>query len=230
MPAQFNAIAIDGPAGAGKSTVAGKVAARLNFLYVDTGAMYRAVALKATRAGVNLEDEAALGAVACGSNLEFDASGTRLLLDGVDVSREIRSPEITAVTRYAARAKPVREELVRRQREMAAARPVVMEGRDITTVVLRDARWKFYLSASPEERARRRAQEMSAAGHAAEFDAILRDILDRDASDMKVGPLKEAYAIAAAGGDIMLLDTTGLDPDGVAACIVAAVERAGPGR
>ena len=186
------AVAIDGPAGAGKSTVARELAQALGYTYVDTGAMYRAVALAARRRGVELEDPDAMGTVAREVRLDIDASGTRILLDGEDVSAEIRTPGVTAITRYAARAEPVRRVLVERQRLLARERAVVMEGRDITTVVLPDARWKIYLDASVEERARRRAKDLEAQGIAPDLPALEREIADRDRSDTEreVGPLK----------------------------------------
>lgn len=220
----MRAVAIDGPAGAGKSTIARRVASELGFLYVDTGAMYRAVALKAIRTGVDLEDETAMGNVAACTELRFSEDGTRILLDGEDVSTEIRSPEVTRNTRYSARAKPVREALVEQQRRMARNRPVVMEGRDITTVVLAEAKWKFFLTAGCEERARRRYQEMREAGHEPDFDQLLQEIRDRDASDSEVGPLRKAQEISARpDGDIVAVDTTEMTPDDVVHCIVRHV-------
>jgi len=204
------AVAIDGPAGAGKSTVARKVAERLGFLYVDTGAMYRAIALAATREGVDLENEDALADVARRHRLAFDDTGTKLFLDGEDVSAAIRTPETTAKTRFAARSRGVREILGERQREMAREQPVVMEGRDIGTVVLPDARWKYFLTASAEERARRRMKDFEAANHKAEFHRLLTDIQARDEADNAVGPIKVAYSLALAKKGIVHFDTTGL--------------------
>jgi len=221
---RIEAVAIDGPAGAGKSTLARIVAARVGYLYVDTGAMYRAVALAAQRRGLNLEDMAAMAETAESCHIAFDQSGTRLLLDGEDVSHAIRTPEITAITRFAAHAPGVRRRLVARQQEMARERPVVMEGRDICTVVLPQARWKFFLTASPEERARRRQREMAAAGYELPFEKILADIRSRDLSDTAVGPLRRAYEIALSGtGEIALLDTTNLTAEEAAAAILRAM-------
>jgi len=221
----MRAIAIDGPAGAGKSSVARAVARRLGFIYIDTGAMYRAIALKANRMGANLEDEDAMAALAYQSELRFRDNGAVILLDGEDVSTAIRTPEITGITKFAARADGVRTELVRRQQEMARRQPVVMEGRDICTVVLKEARWKFFLTASAPERARRRALEMRQAGHTVDESRILEEIKARDASDAQVGPMKQAMEIAGAqNGDIHLLDTTDMNPEQVVDEIVSAVD------
>ena len=162
-PEAMDAVAIDGPAGAGKSTVARALAGALGWRYLDTGAMYRAVTLAALRAGVDLEDASALAMIARDRVVDFDAAGTRVCLDGVDVSADLRAPEVTVRVRYAAKADLVRRVLRERQRKMAMECPAVLEGRDIGTVVLPGARWKFFLTASAEERARRRAAEMRAA-------------------------------------------------------------------
>lgn len=219
-----DAVGIDGPAGSGKSSVAKRIAEARGFLYVDTGAMYRAVALKALRAGVNLEDPEAMAAVAAGASIAFDAAGTRVLLDGEDVSTEIRSPEIARNVKFAARVPAIRERLVRLQQRMCEERPVVMEGRDITTVVLPRARWKFFLTASPEARATRRHAEMLAAGRDVHLADILADINTRDAADYQVGPMKEARDRALAGDGIHYLDTSGMTPDEVVRAILSRME------
>ncbi len=222
----MRAIAIDGPAGAGKSSVARAVAQALGFLYVDTGAMYRAIVFKAQRLGVDLEDEEAMGDVARTARLAFDPSGARILLDGEDVSDAIRSPLVTRLTRFSARAAPVREVLVRQQREMAHRQKVVMEGRDITTVVLADADWKFFLTASPEERAQRRAKEMQEAGHEVDSASLLEDIRNRDQSDAQVGPLRDAMELALSDeGAIVYLDTTDMRLEDVVQTIIGHVRR-----
>ncbi|MDR3078388.1 MAG: (d)CMP kinase [Planctomycetota bacterium] len=217
------AVAIDGPAGSGKSSVARVVAAAKGFLYVDTGAMYRAVALAARRQNCDLEDPAAMLAVAESADLAFDASGTRLLLNGEDVSAEIRGPEVARQVKFAARVPEIRARLVKRQRALAESRPVVMEGRDIATVVLPRARWKFFLTAKPEVRARRRHAEMLAAGRETDLDGILADINVRDASDFQVGPMRDALELARAGRGITLLDTSDLSPEEVVAAILARI-------
>ncbi len=216
----YDAVAIDGPAGSGKSSVAKRIADARGYLYVDTGAMYRAVALKALRRGVTLDDPEAMTRVAERSDIAFDATGTRILLDGEDVSREIRSPEVAQNVKFAARVPAIREQMVGRQQAMCRARPVVMEGRDITTVVLPEARWKFFLTASPEARAGRRHAEMLAAGRDVDLGDILAEINMRDASDYQVGPMKDARDRALAGDGIHYLDTSDMGPDEVVAAIL----------
>ena len=167
MPARADVVAIDGPAGSGKSTVARALAAELGFQYVDTGAMYRAVTLAALRRGADLANAEALGEVARSVSLEFrvDEDGSqRISLGGEDVSAAIRTPELTAEVRHVARAAPVREWMRVEQRRLGLAVPSVMEGRDIGTVVFPDAKWKFYLDATVAERARRRKVELEARG------------------------------------------------------------------
>lgn len=223
----LRAVAIDGPAGAGKSTVARGVARDLGYLYVDTGAMYRAMALAALRAGVDLEDADAVARVAerAADQLEFDASGTRLFLAGEDVSTVIRTAESTARTKFAARVPAVRQRLAERQRAMAAQRPVVMEGRDIGLAVLPDARWKYFLTASPEARAERRWHEMRAAGSDVAREDVLAQQAERDAADDQVGPLKILRERALAGDGVEFFDTTGLTPDQVVERIVRRVRQ-----
>jgi len=204
-PVPKDAVAIDGPAGAGKSTVARLLARRLGWTYVDSGAMYRAVTLKAVRAGVDLEDVDAVVEVARAARVEpAEVTGSeRTLLDGEDVSDEIRRPELTRLVRKVAGAGPARKVLVDKQRRLAEGRPVVMEGRDIGTVVLPDARVKFFLDASLEERARRRARDLRRAGVEVALDALRAELASRDRSDRgrKVGPL-------ALAEDAEVVDTT----------------------
>lgn len=215
MAEKYDSVAIDGPAGSGKSTIAKAAAERLGFLYVDTGAMYRSIALLASRKMINLEDEAAMTELAESVEIDFDESGTKIMVNGEDVSEAIRTPEVTAITKFAARASGVRECLVKKQSAMARERPVVMEGRDITTVVLKDARWKFFVTASPEERANRRLKDFQSKGHDVDYDTLLKEINARDESDNAVGPMKEAQDIAKSGGEIKLLDTTEMTPSEV---------------
>jgi cytidylate kinase len=214
------ALAIDGPAGSGKSTVARAVAAKLNFVYLDTGAMYRALAWKAAVRGTELNDEAALTELARQTQWEFRGADAVLWLDGRDVSKEIRSPEITGITKYVARTPGVREILVARQRQLAAAQPSVMEGRDITTVVLPNAKWRVFLTAAPEIRAERRQRDFLEKGFTEDYQKILTDIIARDASDNEIGPLKTAREIAERGAGIMLLDTSRLAPEEVIDAVV----------
>ncbi|MDR1534768.1 MAG: (d)CMP kinase [Planctomycetota bacterium] len=220
----IEAVAIDGPAGAGKSSVARKVAGRRGYLYVDTGAMYRAAALAALRRGIDLEDGVAMLSLLEGVELSFNAAGDRLFLDREDVSAEIRGPEVTEKVKYAARIPGIRARLMKMQQAMSERRPVVMEGRDITTVVLPRARWKFFLTARPEVRARRRRSEMLAAGREVPEAEILADIVRRDASDYQVGPMRDARDLALAGAGIVYLDTSRMTPEQVVAAMLERME------
>lgn len=228
-------ITIDGPAGAGKSTVARMLARRLGFQYIDTGAMYRAVALKALRAGVDLNDEAALADLAASVEIKLadgPEESTRVFLDGEDVTSEIRSLEVTRNVSLVARAAGVRNELVRRQREMAGAgedtdagtgpetgpRGVVMEGRDAGTVILPEAQFKFFLTASAEERARRRQKDLQDEGQEVPLARLKREIEERDRLDSsrKVAPLRPAQ-------DAQVIDCSRLSAAQVVEMIVSRV-------
>ena len=193
-------IAIDGPAGSGKSTVARALADRLDLPYLDTGAMYRAVAYAVLRNGGDPEDQEFVANLARG--IEIDVSASGVFVDGVDASLEIRSPAVNRAVSVVAAIKEVRAELVSRQREWAKRRDGgVLEGRDIGTVVFPDAELKIYLTADPEERARRRAKEVTDL----DYDAVAADIARRDAYDTTRAsdPLTEA-------DDAINVDTTGL--------------------
>jgi len=198
-------IAIDGPAGAGKSTVAKRVARRFSFLYIDSGAMYRAVALKALREHVDLADETAVAELARGMkiNLKPAEEGARVFSDGVEITQAIRMPEVTDASSKVATIAAVRRVLVKRQQAMARTSDVVMEGRDIGTVVFPDSRFKFYLDASARERAARRKRDLEQAGHGVDLKDLESEILERDKRDStrEVGPLRK-------GEDAMLIDTT----------------------
>lgn len=208
-------IAIDGPAGAGKSTVARAVAAEIGFTYLDSGAMYRCVALAATEAGASLDDGEALGELADGLQIAFD--GRRVLLGERDVSGEIRGSRATAGASRVAVHAPVREAMVARQRELIAAGRFVAEGRDIGTVVSPEAPLKVFLTASDEERARRRAAETGE-----DVGSVLAAQRRRDANDTE----REHGALRAAA-DAVELDTTGLSPEEVVGRIVALAHQRG---
>ena len=164
-------VTIDGPAGAGKSTVARQLADKLGFDFLDTGAMYRCVALLGSRQQIDWADQPALAAIAAALPLEFD--GARVLLEGEDVSAEIRTPEVTALIHYAADNTQVREAMVALQRKLAAEDDVVTEGRDQGTVAFPHAECKIFLSASAEERAKRRVEQMRQAGKEVSVEQVL---------------------------------------------------------
>ncbi len=208
-------IAIDGPAGAGKSTVARAVAAELGFTYLDSGAMYRCVALAAREAGVDADDAAALGPLAAGLEIGFD--GRRVLLGGRDVSDEIRRPEVTSDASRVSVHPAVREALVGRQRRLITAGRYVAEGRDIGTVVSPDSPLKIFLTASDEERARRRAAETGE-----DFETVLSAQEARDARDTE----REHGALRAAE-DAVEVDTTGLSLEEVVGRVVGLARERG---
>ena len=207
-------ITIDGPAGAGKSSVARELAGRLGFRFLDTGAMYRAVALAASRQGLDWDDEAGIAALA--GRLSIVVRDDRVSLDSEDVSEAIRTPEVTAATRHAADNPKVREYLVGLQRRAVADGDFVSEGRDQGTVVFPGAACKIFLTASPEERARRRLMELTAKGQTATLEEVLDAQDRRDAQDAArpVGALRPAR-------DAVEVNTDGLSRDAV----VARLER-----
>jgi cytidylate kinase len=210
-------VTIDGPAGAGKSTVARGVAARLGWRFLDTGAMYRAVALAALRRGMNPDDEAALGNLV--ERIEVALDGATVRLDGEDVSAAIRTPEVAVASSRVASCPAVRARLVEWQRRFAEGGPTVTEGRDQGTVVFPTADCKVFLTASPAERASRRCAELAAGGRSVDRDEVLREQNERDARDSRraIGPLRPA-------ADALIVDTTGLAIDDVIALIAARVE------
>lgn len=183
-------IALDGPAGAGKSTVAKIVANRLGYLYVDTGAMYRALSLKALRLGIAPTDEEGLTQMAGTTEvrLERGADGNRVFLDDEEVTDLIRSPEVTAVVSRVSSAMGLRRFMVEAQRRMGDAGGVVMDGRDIGSYVLPNADRKFFVTASLAERAARRHKEWAAKGHAIDLAQLQAEIQARDEQDMNKGP------------------------------------------
>jgi len=177
-------IAIDGPAGAGKTTVAWEVARRLGYKYVDTGAMYRAVAWKSLELGIPLSDEDAIVEMAGAMDIDFaEGDGSRIFVDGVDVSEKIRTPDVTRLSSPVSAISGVRRHLVAHQRRLAGDGGVVMEGRDIGSVVLPNAEVKVFLTASVEERARRRHEELLAGGAKVALDTLRQEIEERDRRD-----------------------------------------------
>ena len=200
------AVAIDGPAGAGKSSVAKAAAKELGFVYVDTGAIYRTIALYVLRQGVDPHDaagvEALLPQIQVG--MEYTDQGQKMLLNGEDVTGLIRTPEVSMATSACSAIPAVRAYLLQLQRDLAEKNNVLMDGRDIGTVVLPHAQLKIFLTASPEERARRRVGQLEEAGQKADYQSILRDIVQRDYQDShrETAPLRPAE-------DSVLLDTTG---------------------
>jgi len=208
-------IAIDGPAGAGKSSVARAVAGEIGFTYLDSGAMYRCVALAAQQGKADLDDGEAVGALAEGLEIDFD--GQRVLLDGDDVSEEIRTPEVSAAASQVSVHPRVRAAMVERQRQLIAAGRYVAEGRDIGTVVSPDSPLKVFLTASDDERARRRAAETGEP-----VEQVLEAQRQRDARDTE----REHGALRAAE-DAIELDTTGFSLDEVVARVVALARERG---
>jgi cytidylate kinase len=184
MSAKRVVVAIDGPAGAGKSTIARRIAARMGFLYIDTGAMYRAVALWAQRNGTSLDDHLNLEVLAKSAEIELRSNPLGVVLNREDITELIRNPEISQAASKASAIPGVRRALVEKQRAMGAQTSIVMEGRDIGTVVFPDAEVKIFLDAAAEVRAKRRLDEMEAKGQTGmSFEAMLKDINERDTRD-----------------------------------------------
>jgi len=211
-------IALDGPAGSGKSTVARAVAKRLSLPHIDTGAMYRAATLKALERGVGTDDGAGLRSLL--DVTDIDLRDGKVFLDGRDVSAEVRAGRVTASVSQVAAHAPVRQWMLDRQRRLVRERGGVVEGRDITTVVLPHADFKFFLTAAPRERARRRAAELAAEGVAASVDEVLTGIEARDRLDAgrDVAPLRVAEGAR-------VIDSTGRSVDDVVDEIVAVAGR-----
>jgi len=210
-------IAIDGPGGAGKGTIAKAIAKKLNIVYIDTGAMYRSVGLYAKRNNIGTRDGEALKQVLDLIKIDVKVSkeGQRFLLNGEDVSEAIRTPEISMAASDVSSIPEVRERLVDMQREMAKMQSVVMEGRDIGTVVFPNADKKIYLTASPEIRARRRYNELIAKGQEVEYETVLEELIIRDRNDStrETSPLRQAE-------DAIVLDTTDMTlPEAIAKTI-----------
>jgi CMP/dCMP kinase len=219
--ASLDIVAIDGPGGVGKSSVARALAGRLGWLYIDTGAMYRAVTLAAVEQGLSLRDEAALAQLTRSAEIELrpEPSGDpSVWLDGRDVSHAIRTNEISVATAHVADTPSVRRLLVAHQQSLGDRGQVVMDGRDITTVVFPRARWKFYLDASLNDRVQRRAEQLIAKGMWVDSDELTQQIMERDRRDRirPVGPLRIAR-------DAVVVDTTSLPFDTVVETLMAQV-------
>ena len=213
-----HAIAIDGPVASGKSAVGSRVARGLSYRFVDTGGMYRAVTVAALDRGIDLHDEEALGRLSESISLQVEpqaAGPDRVLADGVDLTERLRTAEVGEAVSLVSRVPRVREAMVRLQRELAAAGEIVMAGRDIGTVVLPDAPLKLYLDASPEERVRRRHDELLAAGESASYDDVREELALRDAIDSQraASPLRPAE-------DAVHIDTDHLSLEEVVARIL----------
>lgn len=214
-------VAMDGPVGAGKSTIADVVAQRLGILHLDTGAMYRAVGLSALRRGIQLNDEAALEKL-CGEiqlAVAYHAEGMHIFVDGEDVTGMIRTEEVSMATSTVSKIAGVRRAMVAMQRKLAAETPMLLDGRDIGTRVLPDAPVKIYLTADAEERARRRWEQLKEKGTEVPYEQVLEDLRRRDDQDMNrtVDPLRPAE-------DAVIVDTTGLTFDESVEKILAVIK------
>ncbi|MBR3796869.1 MAG: (d)CMP kinase [Clostridia bacterium] len=214
-------IAIDGPVGAGKSSIADQVAQRLNILHLDTGAMYRAFGLYALRRGVDMGSEEALSSLVeqVDVQVRYENGAQRTLLFGEDVSEMIRTGEVSAAASAVSKWPAVRRRMVRAQQEMAARADMLIDGRDIGTVVLKDSPCKIFLTATAEERARRRYLQQMEKGDTTPYEQVLRELNARDEQDMnrKTDPLRQAE-------DAVLVDSTSLTPEETVDAIVAIVE------
>ena len=214
-------IAIDGPSGAGKSTLAKRLARELGFIYLDTGAMYRALALKVLRQGLDLADDARLARLVESTEIDLhEDNGTlEVLLDGINVADEIRTPEVSQLASKVSALKIVRARMLDLQRRMGQRGSVVAEGRDIGTVVFPNAEVKIFLDASAEERARRRCAELRAAGRPASLSETLREMEERDKRDSErdLAPLRMA-------DDALRIDSSNASADSVAAKVLAKIE------
>jgi cytidylate kinase len=215
-------VTIDGPAGSGKSSVSRSVARRLGCVYLDTGAMYRAVAVAAERRGVDLEDGAGLGALCRSLDLSFvpDGDDARLFMGAEDISGAIRTPEVDMLSSAVSAVPEVREAMTELQRRLGAAGGVVAEGRDMGTVVFPRARYKFFLTASPEVRAERRYRERAGRGEDVSLSRVTEELKRRDRQDESrpIAPLRAAE-------DARVIDTTGLTLEQVISSVTRIVRR-----
>jgi cytidylate kinase len=219
-------VAIDGPAGSGKSTIARRLAAKLGFLYIDSGAMYRAVGLWAVRANIDPADAHRLGQLAREARIELEPGSARVLLNGEDVSEAIRTPEVSQAASKVSAVPGVRRAMVEEQRRMAAQNSVVMEGRDIGTVVFPHAEIKIFLDADPTVRARRRFEEAAERGETIDPQEMARQIGERDQRDRT---RSEAPLVQAP--DATYVDSTGLSIDQVEEAVLKLIrERTSNGK
>lgn len=214
-------VAIDGPAAAGKSTVAKIVANKLNFVYVDTGAMYRAMTLKICRENISIDNEAQISEIAENTSVELKNTGDKqiVLVDGVDVTSDIRTQEVSNAVAKVATYRSVRDRLTKQQKELASSQSVVMDGRDIGTTIIPEAEVKVFLIASVEERAQRRHDENLLRGYDSDLSTIIEEIKARDKQDYErdISPLTKAE-------DAWELDTTSLSIDEVAQAIIDKIK------
>jgi len=214
-------VAIDGPSGAGKSTLAKRVARELGFTYLDTGAMYRALALKILRQGLNLEDSAKLAELVDSTEIDLVESGgtLKVVLDGTNVSDLIRTPEVSQMASKGSAFPVVRKRMLNLQRRLGKKGNVVAEGRDIGTVIFPHADVKIYLDASVEERARRRYEELRKAGREISFDDTVREMEERDKRDTEreLAPLRKAE-------DAVVIDSSALDAEEVAETVLRVIQ------
>ena len=217
MPDKIFQIAIDGPSGAGKSTIAKAVAKKLGIEYIETGAMYRAIGLKMLRLGLPMKEDEALTEMLDSTDIDFVSE--RIYLDGEDVSDQIRTQEISKAASDCSAFGSVRRKLVALQQNMAGKKSIIMDGRDIGTVVLKDAPYKFYLTAGDEERARRRHVELEAKGEHLTFEQVLAQIRERDHNDMtrEITPLRKA-------DDAEEIDSTNMSIDEVTDYICSRIK------
>lgn len=215
-------VTIDGPSGAGKSTISQTLAANLGYAYLDTGAMYRAVGLQMERSGIDGDDTAALGQLLADIDLQLKADGgeTRVFLDGEDVSGLIRTPEMSMVASRVSAIPAVREKLTQLQREIGNRGQIVAEGRDMGTVVFPQAAWKFFLDATPAERARRRVLQLREKGQQVDEQETLQLIVERDRADSSraLAPLKPAK-------EALIVDSSNMTIDEVVSLMKEQVEK-----
>lgn len=215
-------IALDGPAGAGKTTVAGIISKKLSIVNLDTGSMYRSVALKAIKNNIDTKNSQEISDMLKNTsiNIVYEDGKQKIILDGLDVSGEIRTPEVSAGASNVAKIEEVRKTLVKLQREIASKNSVIMDGRDIGTHVLPNADFKFFLTATPEERAKRRYIELKEKGYKDTLEEVQEDLNKRDEADINraISPLKQAE-------DAYYIDSTDMSVDQVVEKMLSIVER-----